>query len=262
MTTVASPYDKLADGFERQRALSGDVAQAVRAAVLAAVGRAEMPRLLDLGAGSGRIGLSFVAAGDDYVAVDLSERMLRVFADKDAVGHRARLVQADGRALPFADASFDAVLLIAVFGDLPDWRPLVAEAQRVLRPGRVVAIGRTATPDDGIDERLKQRLDLLLARRMAAAPRKNGRKNAAQYLAETATEVTSLIPASWSVKRSTRQFLERHAEGARFSRLSRSVREDALAELAAWAKEQFGSLDAEFAETHRFELQLFRLGRE
>jgi ubiquinone/menaquinone biosynthesis C-methylase UbiE len=262
VTIVASAYDKMAAGFERQRALPGDVARSVRAAVLAAVGRVETPRLLDLGAGSGRIGLSFVAAGDDYVAVDLSVRMLRVFAEKDLAGHRARLVQADGRALPFADASFDAVLLIAVFGDVPDWRPLIAEARRVLRPAGVVAIGRTATPNDGIDERLKQRLDLLLAERITGAPRKNGRKNAAEHLAATATATTNLVAASWQVERNTRQFLERHAEGARFSRLPLSVREGALAELAVWAEQQFGSLDAAFTETHRFEMQLFKFGEE
>ena len=37
-------------------------------------------RLLDLGAGTGRIGRPFVAAGDDYVGVDLSLGMLREFA--------------------------------------------------------------------------------------------------------------------------------------------------------------------------------------
>jgi ubiquinone/menaquinone biosynthesis C-methylase UbiE len=257
---VTSAYDSGAASFERQRALPGEVAQSVRAAVLRAVAHVETPRLLDLGAGSGRIGWSFVAAGDDYVAVDLSARMLQVFAEKDTGGHQARLVQADGRALPFTEASFDAVMLVAVFGDVPDWRPLVAEARRVLRAGGVIVIGRTATPDDGIDERLKQRLDRLLAERMPYAPRKNGRRNAAQHLAETATVTTDLAPASWSVERSARQFLERHARGARFSRLPLSVREEALAELAEWAKGKFGSLDATFTETHRFEMQLFRFG--
>ena len=232
----------------------------MRAAVLAAVSDVKTPRLLDLGAGSGRIGWSFVAAGDDYVGVDLSARMLQVFAGKDAGGHRAQLVRADGRALPFAAASFDAVLLIAVFGDVPDWRPLVAEARRVLRPGGVIAIGRMATPDDGIDERLKQQLDLLLAERVPYAPRKNGRKNAAQHLGAVATTTTNLVPATWSVARSTRQFLERHAGGARFSRLPLGIREAALTELAEWAEAEFGSLDAAFTETHRFETQLFRFG--
>jgi ubiquinone/menaquinone biosynthesis C-methylase UbiE len=255
---MASAYDRIAPSFDRQRALPAGVMQSVRGAVLAALGHAPAPRILDLGAGSGRIGQGFVVAGDDYVGVDLAAGMLQIFAGKETGGHRAALVQADGCALPFEDASFDAVLLVAVFGDLPDWRPLVAEARRVLRPHGVVVIGRTATPDDGIDERLKQRLDLLLDERLPRIPRKNGRKNAASYLSEIASSSTHLVPANWPVQRSVRQFLERHSGGARFSRLPLSVREEALAELAVWAEAQFGSLETAFTETHRFEMQVFR----
>src|SRR5436305_509129 len=82
------------------------------------------PRLLDLGAGSGRIGAPFVAAGDDYVGVDLSAGMLREFAARTE--RVARLVQADGARLPFGDAAFDAVLLIQVFGGLSGWREFIA----------------------------------------------------------------------------------------------------------------------------------------
>src|SRR6266851_3692697 len=93
--------------------------EAIRAAVLDVLGGTSHPRVLDLGAGSGRIGRAFVAAGDDYVGVDLSLGMLRQFARRgDMNGRRPRLLQADGERLPFGDATFDAVLLIQVFGGL------------------------------------------------------------------------------------------------------------------------------------------------
>jgi predicted TPR repeat methyltransferase len=72
----ASAYDTAAPAFDRHRALPDGVPQAIRAAVVAATG-APSPRLLDLGAGAGRIGRPFVAAGDDYVGIDLSLGMLR-----------------------------------------------------------------------------------------------------------------------------------------------------------------------------------------
>ena len=96
-----SAFDAVAAGFDRHRALPESAARSVRKAVLMAIGAAR-PRLLDLGAGSGRTGWPFVAAGDDYVGVDLSAGMLRVFANRAAGGRRARLVQADGCGLPFA----------------------------------------------------------------------------------------------------------------------------------------------------------------
>ena len=57
------------------------------------------PRLLDLGAGSGRIGWPFVAANDDYVGVDLSLRHVAGFKQR---APQVALAQADGCALPFS----------------------------------------------------------------------------------------------------------------------------------------------------------------
>jgi SAM-dependent methyltransferase len=258
---VSSPFDGLAPSFDRHRALPDGVPATIRTAILAALGGDARPRVLDLGAGSGRVGWPFVAAGDDYVGVDLSAGMLRVFAGRNASGERPNLVQADGGALPFADGSFDAVLLIAVFGDLPNWRRLADETRRVLaRPRGAVILGRTATPDDGIDERLKQRLDMLLDECMPGKVRRraNGPDVASQYFAARAAAVTELTAANWSVERTPRAFLERHADGARFSRLPRAEREAALRGLAVWAETEFGSLDARFAETHRFEMRMLR----
>src|SRR5215213_6981960 len=102
---LMSAFDVVAPRFDSFRALPAGVAEAIRAAILKLVGPS--PRLLDLGAGSGRIGATFVAAGDDYVGIDLSSGMLREFAARTA-GHGVispRLVQADGRQLPFRDAT-------------------------------------------------------------------------------------------------------------------------------------------------------------
>jgi hypothetical protein len=65
---VASPYDRMAERFERQRALPDGVVRSVRGAVTKALKHLARPRLLYLGAGGGRFGWPFVAASDDYVA--------------------------------------------------------------------------------------------------------------------------------------------------------------------------------------------------
>src|SRR4051812_24780441 len=138
-----SVYDLAAPSFERHRALPDGVPEAIRAAVLEAIG-ASSPRLLDLGAGTGRIGIPFIAARDDYVGVDLSFGMLSEFKLRAGSSAGALpLVQADGERLPFADASFDAIMLIQVFGGLRGWRRLLTEARRVLRGAGVLVLGRT-----------------------------------------------------------------------------------------------------------------------
>jgi SAM-dependent methyltransferase len=249
----ASAYDALAPRFDRDRQLPAGVAEAVRAAMLdvAAVAR---PKVLDLGAGTGRIGWPFVAAGDDYVGADLSFGMLQAFVQR--CDRRPRLVQADGHRLPFGDASFDAVLLIQVFGGIGDWQQFAAEVRRVLRPSGVVSIGRTVAPDDGVDARMKRQLDVILGAQKRGA---NKRADFQQLLGDSAADNERRIVGAWTVERTPRQFIARHRGGARFSALPDRVKDDAMARLGAWAEQAFGSLDAASAESHRFELQIFKL---
>jgi SAM-dependent methyltransferase len=248
----ASAYDALAPRFERDRALPEDVPAAIRATVLGAVAAAR-PRLLDLGAGTGRIGWPFVAAGDEYVGLDLSLGMLQAFVAR--CERRPYLVQADGHRLPFGDASFDAVLLIQVFGGISDWQKFTSEARRVLRPSGAILIGRTVAPEDGVDARMKQQLDVIVGSQRRGA---NRRVDVQQLLATSAADTERRIVGSWTVARTPAQFIARHRGGARFSALPERVKDDAMAQLTAWAEGTFGSLDAASAESHRFELQIYR----
>ena len=254
-----SAFDSVAATFERHRALPDGVPRAIRAAVLKA-GDAASPRLLDLGAGTGRIGWPFVEVGDEYVGLDLSFGMLRTFMQRADCRHAPRLVQADGEQLPFRDASFDTVMLMQVFGGMRGWRRLLAEARRVLRRAGVLVLGRTVAPPDGLDARMKQRLALELDELGAPSDRTNTRQDAQGWLEQTARG-TRLVAAKWTAERTPRGFIGRHRTGARFSALPGPVQEEALRRLAAWAETTFGSLDAESAEPHAFELQVFKFSR-
>jgi SAM-dependent methyltransferase len=53
---------------------------------------------------------------------------------------RAAIAAASVTALPFPEATFDAVILSEVLEHLPDDQPAVAEAFRVLKPGGVLAV--------------------------------------------------------------------------------------------------------------------------
>ena len=253
-----SRFDAAAPTYDRHRGLPAHVVEAIRAAVLGALSAASRPRLLDLGAGSGRIGRAFVAAGDEYVGADVSLGMLRHFARRADIGGRPpRLVQADGERLPFADATFDAVLLIQVFGGLDEWRPFVREARRVLLPFGTLVLGRTAMPEDGVDARMKERLDAILADMAVAHEKKNSREHVQRWLGSTAAGGAPVAASTWSAERTPRGFLERHRTGARFSLLPEPIKDEALSRLATWAVEEFGSLDAPSTERHTFELRTF-----
>jgi ubiquinone/menaquinone biosynthesis C-methylase UbiE len=249
-----SAFDVSAPTFDRLRSLPDGVPGAIREAVLRLID-APRPRLLDLGAGTGRIGWPFVAAGDDYVGADLSLAMLQAFRQRSS----ARLIQADGERLPFRDATFDAVMLIQVFGGTRGWRRVLAEARRVLLPTGALVIGRTAAPADGVDAQMKQRLDTILDEMAVPRDRANPRDDALRLLDETASG-SRVNAAAWIAERTPRGFLDRHRTGARFAALPTSIKDESLRKLAAWATTTFGSLDASFSELHSFELRVFRLG--
>ena len=94
-------------------------------------------RILDYGCGYGRVtALAREHGFDDVVGVDSSAGLI-ARARREHPGATFRLLS-DPPHLPDADASFDAVLLIAVLTCVPTdegQRELIAELRRVLRPG-------------------------------------------------------------------------------------------------------------------------------
>lgn len=251
---LQTAYDVVAPSFERHRRLPDGVPEAIRAAILKFVGW-PAPRLLDLGAGTGRIGTAFVAAGDDYVGLDRSFGMLREFAERSGA---ARLVQAEGERLPFSAAAFAAVLMIQVFGGLRGWRRVIDEARRVLHPNGALILGRTQMPPDGVDARMKIRLGTILRELGVDVERKNAREEIERMLASRTSSHEPATAATWTAIRTPRTFIERHGSGARFSQLTAQRKAQAMAELASWGTATFGSLDCAFSEIHSFELQAFR----
>jgi SAM-dependent methyltransferase len=84
---------------------------------------------LDLGCGEGRVGAALAALGHRVVGVDSSPAMVA------AARERIEALVADASALPFADASFDAVVAFMSLQDMDELDAAVREAARVLEPG-------------------------------------------------------------------------------------------------------------------------------
>jgi len=121
-------YDGVAEWYDREFA-TGVLAKTPREAMLRFLGDGS-GRLLDVGCGTGAHTAVLVERGWHAVGVDVSEDQLRL-----ARARGLEVVQGDATHLPFADASFDAVVSMWTHTDVEDFPALVREAARVLRPG-------------------------------------------------------------------------------------------------------------------------------
>lgn len=114
-----------------------------------ALADAPLGHLLDIGTGTGRIAELFAEKAGRVVALDKNLEMLRVARAKlqHLPASSVELVQGDFADLPFADASFDTVILHQVLHFAPDPAPALAEAARVLRSGGRIGIVDFASHD-------------------------------------------------------------------------------------------------------------------
>jgi ubiquinone/menaquinone biosynthesis C-methylase UbiE len=248
-------FDATAASFERHRVLPSHVPEAIRSAIWAATGLPTPARVLEIGAGTGRIGKAFVAAGDFYAGVDTSLAMLREFpANTD----HSILALADGRQLPFRNGGFDVVLLMQVLSGAGDWRGILDEARRVLRPGGSVVVGHTISPESGIDAQMKNQLTAILEEMQVEWHRpRESRRQALMWLESTGKRHVHVVAASWNVNTTPHEFLDRHRTGARFAALPVEIQERALGKLQGWAEDTFGAVDVRFQEKRTFELDIF-----
>lgn len=94
-------------------------------------------RLLDVAAGPGRMTQAGADRGARPIGVDLAPAMVEI-----ARGHYPEIEfrEASADALPFEDASFDAVVCAFGLGHFPEAERVIAEFRRVLAPQGAVAL--------------------------------------------------------------------------------------------------------------------------
>ena len=145
---VTALFDGLAPGFERHLVkdldyhVPEDLAKMVRPHLAetrrASQGTAGAASVIDLGCGTGLVGVALAGPGTDIVGVDLSPRMLEIAAGRGAY---ARLEQGElvGVLARIATGSALAVLAADVFIYIGDLEPVFAAVARVLGPDGMFA---------------------------------------------------------------------------------------------------------------------------
>ncbi|MCW2985586.1 MAG: class SAM-dependent methyltransferase [Conexibacter sp.] len=176
--------------------------------------------VLDVAAGNGNVAVAAAGTGARVTATDFAPALLAMGrARTEAQGLDVRWEEADAEALPYPDASFDAVT--SAFGLMFAPRPevAVAEAFRVTRPGGVV--GLTAWTPDGFTGQITALMGGYLP-----VPMGTDR------------------PIDWGIETTVRRRLAPHSGGLQITRGAITWEFASLDAAMAWQETNFGALIA------------------
>ena len=146
---VAAMFDDVAPRYDLVNdVLSLGQDRAWRRVVAKAVAAKPGERVLDVAAGTGTSSASFTTDGATCVACDFSLGMLRQGARQRGGAHvgGVRFIAGDALALPFADASFDAVTISFGLRNVHDVDTALRELLRVTKPGGRLVICEFSSP--------------------------------------------------------------------------------------------------------------------
>lgn len=171
-----------------------------RPAAVRAVDPRPGQRILDLAAGTGPSTVPLAERGASVVACDFSLGMLQVGKRRHP---ELTFVAADALALPFADATFDAVTISFGLRNVVDVPAALAELLRVTVPGGRIVVCEVSTPTWSVFRRV---YDVFLDQVLPAAGRVVSSDPVAyQYLVESirdwpdqATLASKLQRAGWT----------------------------------------------------------------
>jgi SAM-dependent methyltransferase len=138
--TESVSFDRAAEYYDRTRALPRDAhEQVIGHAVGEVAGRG---RVLEVGVGTGRIGLDLAAAGVPLTGLDLSRAMLDRLVAKAGGTATLPVVHGDATTLPFPDGTFGAAVACHVLHLVPTWEAVLDELARVVGPGGALLVSR------------------------------------------------------------------------------------------------------------------------
>lgn len=256
----ARSFDSAAETYDEDRGFPPGVGEEVGWAAADWIGR--RTRVLELGIGTGRIAKPLLALGLAVTGLDLSRQMMDRLRETLPPGlPPPALVQGDVSHLPLEARCFEAVVSVHLFQLMADWSSALSEVQRVLRPGGIVLNGYEWRPPDSPGARLMDRWRTIL--QAAGQPLlKAGARDFSDLRADLAligAACEERMVAEWTTTRTLARQLEtiEHRTWAPGAGQSGSLYRTCLAQVKAWAIDEFGELDREHAVRHRFVWQCF-----
>ncbi len=123
-------------------------------------------RMLDLGCGPAHMAVMIGEAHPDVhiTGLDLAHHMLAIAkqnVEASSCANRIELIHGDAKGVQFESGSFDTVYSNTILHHIPDPRPFLAEAARLVKPGGVLLVRDLFRPES--TERIDELVNLYAA---------------------------------------------------------------------------------------------------
>jgi SAM-dependent methyltransferase len=234
----------------------------VARAIVAQTGARSDDLIVELGAGTGEIGMPLARLPQRYVGLDASPTMLRLFRAK-ALDAAPSLILADcDETWPLRDRVAGVVVASRII-HLLDPDHATREILRVCRPGGRLVLGRVVRERDGIKERLRRRRHDLLE--VAGVATRQGeertRRVIERCLAAGGESAGRWVVAEWSGEASPAGIIDGWASQSRMgsSAVTPATGAAILDQLRDWARTEFGDLERPEPFRERYAIDIVHL---
>jgi SAM-dependent methyltransferase len=251
-------FDRAAGFYDQTRLMLEPIAEYGIPAILDIV--ASKARILEVGAGTGRISIPLMERGADLIGCDLSSRMLARLQEK---APSARILQADATQLPFPNEHFDNVLTVHVLHLIPLWREVLREFKRVLVRGGTYLNAKTwASGGNTVGDQLRTHWRAWLEERgeNGRHPGVQDNDELFQELRSLGAEVTEVEVVRFNDSYVLREELDRFAARTYSYTwdIPEAIFDASVRDLRTWTEAQFGSLDLQVVDEVRFAIDVAR----
>jgi SAM-dependent methyltransferase len=255
-------FDAQAARYDARAGLPPTAGAAVARAIVDRAGLGAGDLVVELGAGTGEIGVHLARLPVRYLGLDASSAMLAEFRVK-AVASAPTLVVADGNARwPLPDGAA-AVVFASRAVHLLDPGHVAAETRRVCGRGGYLVLGRVLREPDGLKERLRRRrLDLLVDAGLAPRQGEAGtRRVVALCEAAGAASLGRQVVAEWTGAATPAAIIAGWEGQTRMGSVAidPATRARVLDAIRAWAQLALGDLDRPEAFRERYAIDIVRL---
>lgn len=241
-------FDRAVEYYDQTRAMPPERHRAMIDALVRETGLNENSRVLEVGIGTGRIGMSVAEHIHRLFGIDLSLEMMGVLRRKLAdTNLNIRIAQADAGELPFAEETFDVAYAVHVYHLVAGWQDAMRDARRVIKRGGYFVVSFHKRPDDSPTARIREQLHVLVNAR-GINTKRPGTHSEEEILGEIQAwgdEPRIVVCSAWTEPEIPEKILE-ETNRQIFSEtwaIPRAVMDEAMPRVRAWANEIFGDLD-------------------